>query len=257
MEREHITRRRLLSRLPEEGVSGWTSYRTPGGVPAFDEAALPAEAADRVAAIAAASDTGCVLLAWPGDSMLIVPPFPIEADDDYSEIHARYLIESLERPRVVAAMLLRLGGFAVGFFRGESIADSKTDRRFVKNRHRKGGQSQRRFDRIREKQVHLLFGKACAEARAKLGEYEDEIQHVFFGGDRLTLLAFRKECTYFERFGDRVLDRVLHVPGDPRRASLDVLPAEIWSSDVYTFAPENPDNPSPAVKSDGRAGGAG
>jgi hypothetical protein len=259
MEREHITRRRLLSRLPEEGISGWTSYRTPGSVPAFDEAALPAEAADRVAAIAAASDTGCVLLAWPGDSMLIVPPFPIEADDDYSEVHARYLIESLERPRVVAAMLLRMGGFAVGFFRGEAVADSKTDRRFVKNRHRKGGQSQRRFDRIREKQVHELFGKACAEARTKLCEYEDEIQHVFFGGDRLTLLAFRKECTYFERFGERVLNRVLQVPGDPRHASLEVLPTEIWSSEVYTFPAKEAEIAPPAVEPsvEGRSDGAG
>lgn len=236
MDREHITRRRLLSRLPEEGIRGWTSYRMPGGVPAFDEAKLPADDAAQLGEVAAASETGSVLLAWAGGTMLVVPPFPVEVDDDYGEIHTPYLVESLQRPRVVAAMLLRLGGFSVGLFRGEAVADSKTDRRFVKNRHRKGGQSQRRFDRIREKQVHELFGKACEEAREKLGEYEDEIQHVFFGGDRLTLLAFRKECTYFERFGDRLMKRILPVPGDPRRASLDVLPAEIWSSDVYTFA---------------------
>lgn len=235
MEREHLTRRRLLARLPEEGARGWTSYRRPGGVPAFDEAALPPDDADQIAEISAASDTGSVMFARAGETALVVPPFPLDADDDYSEIHARYLIEALQQPRVVAAFLLRLGGFSVGLFRGGAVADSKTDRRFVKNRHRKGGQSQRRYDRIREKQVHELFGKACAEAREKLEPYEEEIQHVFFGGDRLTLLAFRKECTYFERFGGRVLGRILHVPGDPRRESLDVLPAEIWSSEVYTF----------------------
>jgi Actinobacteria/chloroflexi VLRF1 release factor len=235
MEREHLTRRRLLARLSDEGAPGWTSYRLPGGVPAFDEAALPPDSVDQISEIAAASDTGCVMFASAGVTALVVPPFPLETDDDYSEIHPRFLIESIQRPRVVAALLLRLGGFSVGLFRGDAVADSKTDRRFVKNRHRKGGQSQRRFDRIREKQVHELFGKACAEARERLEPYEDEIQHVFFGGDRLTLLAFRKECSYFERFGARVLQRVLHVPGDPRRESLDVLPAEIWSSEVYTF----------------------
>jgi hypothetical protein len=240
MQREHLTRRRLLARLPDEGAPGWTSYRTPGGVPVFDEARVPVDDAERIAEIAAASDTGSVLFTWAGETMLVVPPFPVEAADDYSEIHARYLVASLERPRVVAAFLLRLGGFSVGFFRGGAVVDSKTDRRFVKNRHRKGGQSQRRYDRIREKQVHELFGKACAEAREKLGPYEDEIQHVFFGGDRLTLLAFRKECTYFERFGDRVMRRILPVPGDPRRASLDAMPAEIWSSDVYTFGRDGP-----------------
>ncbi len=235
MQREHLTRRRLLAWLPDEGAPGWTSYRTPGMTPALEKTGLESDDADRVAAIAAASDTGSVMLARPGQTMLIVPPFPVEAADDYSELYARHLVELLQRPRVVATFLLRLGGFSVGFFRGDAIIDSKTDRRFVKNRHRKGGQSQRRFDRIREKQVHELFGKACAEAREKLGEYEDEIQHVFFGGDRLTLLAFRKECSYFERFGDRVMSRILPVPGDPRRASLDAMPAEIWSSEVYVF----------------------
>ena len=77
-----------------------------------------------------------------------------------------------------------------------------------------------------------------------LTEYEDEIEHVFFGGDRLTLLAFRKECSYFERFGDRVMKRILPVQGDPRRASLDAMPVEIWSSDVYTFGRDSLDGAS-------------
>ena len=72
------------------------------------------------------------------------------------------------------------------------------------------------------------------EAREKLEPYEQEIEYVFFGGDRHTLQDFRKECTFFERFGDRVMSRVLLVPGDPRRDSLDLAPREIWSSDVYT-----------------------
>ena len=130
-------------------------------------------------------------------------------------------------------LLLRLGGFSVGFFRGTALVDSKTDQRFVKNRHRKGGQSQRRFDRIREKQVDELFGKACETARETLAQYEAEIEHLFFGGDRHTLQAFHKECSYFERFGARVMQRVLPVPGDPRRASLDAIPREVWSSEIY------------------------
>jgi peptide subunit release factor 1 (eRF1) len=143
-------------------------------------------------------------------------------------------VELLERRRVVAVCLLRLGGFSAGVFRGESLVDSKTAQRFVKNRHRKGGQSQRRFERIREKQVHELFGMACEESREKLGPYEEEIQHVFFGGDRRTLQAFRKECPYYDEvFGSRLMRRVLAVPGDPRRALLEAMPREVWASEVY------------------------
>ena len=78
---------------------------------------------------------------------------------DYSELHTKPLVELLERKRCVGVFLLRLGGFSVGLLRDGYVVDSKTDRRFVKNRHRKGGQSQRRFERIREKQIHELFGE--------------------------------------------------------------------------------------------------
>jgi len=48
-------------------------------------------------------------------------------------------------------------------------------------------------------------------------------------------VAFRKVCPYFDRFGDRLRARVLPITGDPRHASLEALPREIWSSDVYVF----------------------
>ena len=231
--REHVARGKLLQVLPDSGAPGWTSYRPPGEPPALGECDIDPETADELAEIARESETGSVTFMHGGGVTLVVPPFAVEEAADYSELYPRPLVELLERPRTVAVFLLRRGGFSVGFFRDGAVADSKTDRRFVKNRHRKGGQSQRRFDRIREKQVHELFAKACGEAREKLGPYEAEIEHVLFGGDRHTLQDFRKECTYFERFGDRVMSRVLLVAGDPRRESLDLAPREIWSSEVW------------------------
>ena len=233
MERQHRTKKQLLALLPDAGSPGWTSYALPGTAPTFDRGGVAAEAADKIVETATESGTGSVLLLRASDAMLVIPPFPVEEAVSYSEIWTRPLIDLLERRRTVAIFLLRLGGFTTGVFRDGFLVDSKTDRRFVKNRHRKGGQSQRRFDRIREKQVHLLFEMACQDAREKLEPYEEELQHVILGGDRLTLLAFRKECKYFERFGDRLLDRTLLVPGDPRKATLDQMPREIWASEVY------------------------
>ena len=202
-------------------------------MPPLDGAALLAEDADRLAGIAEASETGSVLFVRETDVMLIVPPFPVETALDRNAIDPAPLVELLELRRTYAVLLLRLGGFSCGFFRGDALIDSKTDQRFVKSRNRAGGQSQRRFERIREKQVRELFDAACEASRAKLEPYEPEIEHVFFGGDRRTLLAFRKRCTYFERFGARLMRRVLPVAGDPRRASLEAIPSEVWSSDLY------------------------
>ncbi|HYM13979.1 MAG TPA: Vms1/Ankzf1 family peptidyl-tRNA hydrolase [Dehalococcoidia bacterium] len=236
IERTHVTRRQLLARLPDGGAAGVTRYVMSGEMPELADLGLDAEDVDRLAEVAEASETGCVLFAREADVTLVVPPFPVEEAVTYSELWPAILVELLERRRTVAVCLLRKGGFSAGVFRGEALVDSKTAQRFVKNRHRKGGQSQRRFDRIREKQVHELFGIACSESREKLEPYEGEIQHVFFGGDRHTLQAFRKECSYFERFGARVMRRVLPVPGDPRRALLEAMPREVWASDAYRVA---------------------
>jgi len=231
--RERLSRRKLLAGLPDPGAPGRSIYAMPGEAPPLAEVGLDPDDADGLPEICAAADTGAVVFASGADVTLIIPPFPVEASVNYSELHTKPLIDLLQRRRTVAVFLLRLGGFSVGVLRDGSVADSKTDQRFVKNRHRKGGQSQRRFERIREKQIHELFGKACEEAHEKLEPHRDEIEHVFLGGDRHTLQAFRKECTYFERYGARVRQRVLPVAGDPRRASLDAAVHEIWCSDVY------------------------
>ncbi len=236
MPREHVSRQKLLATLPDAGAPGVTIYALDKQAPDTAHLRIQSEIEDEINAISAASSTGTVLFARENEFVLVVPPFVVEEAVRYDEMYTRPLVDLLQRERTIGVFLLRLGGFTAGVFRTDYLVDSKTDRRFVKNRHRKGGQSQRRFDRIREKQVHLLFEKACGEAREKLEPYDDEIEHVFLGGDRLTLLAFRKECSYFERYGARLMSRILPVAGDPRRATLDVMPREVWSSDIYRWS---------------------
>lgn len=232
--RLHLSRRQLDARLPPDGTAGLTAYRAPGSPAPLPSFGCESDVQGRMDELARASDTGAALFADGASATLVVPPFPFEVDRDAAHIDRAPLDELMERRRTLAVFLLRLGGFSVGMFRGDALIDSKTDQRFVKNRHRKGGQSQRRFERIREKQVDELFGKACETARATLGPYEREVEFALLGGDKLTLLAFRKQCRYFdERFGAKLLSRVLAVPGDPRRDKLEAMPREIWSSEVY------------------------
>jgi hypothetical protein len=243
LRRERLTKRQLIVRLADGGA-GSTAYRRAGGVPDLEGVPLDDRGLDTLRDAAAASPTGCALFARPSSAMLVVPPFAIEADLDAPKIDSAPLIALLDRPRVYAVFLLRLGGFSVGFFRGDSLIDAKTDQRFVKGRHRKGGQSSRRFERIREKQIDELFDKACATARERLAPYERQIGHVFLGGDRLTLQRFRKVCAYFDGFGERLSPRILHVHGDPRKAQLEAIPREVWSSDVWTYEPDVAPDPA-------------
>lgn len=234
--RNRLTREVLLRRLASIGPAGASWYLPPGEAPPplpFD-----GDDSDDAARFIAGSATGVAAFVTPAAIMLVAPPFPLDARHVFERVETAPLVELLERRRIIAVFLLRLGGFSTGVFRDGALIASKTGQRFVKNRHRKGGQSQRRFERIREKQIHGLFGKACEEARGIIGPYEAEVQHVFLGGDRRTLLAFRKECGYFARFGDRLMARLLPAHGDPRHAMLESLPREIWSSDVWEWRPE-------------------
>jgi hypothetical protein len=235
--RERWPRDRLLARLPGDGSPGWTAYAPPGEAPAIVAPWIEAEAARELAEAAAASGTGSVLFVCERDLMLVLPPFPVEEALASERVVTEPLVEALRRRRTIAAFLLRRGGYTVGVFRDSFLVDSKTGRRFVKNRHRKGGQSQRRFDRIREKQVHELLQMACEDLRATLAPYEREIEHLFVGGDRQALIGFRKQCDALDRFGPRLMSRHLHIPGDPRKASLDAAPREVWMSTVLFCEP--------------------
>jgi len=235
--RSRLSRDRLLARLPDDGAAGFTSYRRAGESSDTGRLHVERDVADKLSAIARDSPTGSVLFGGDGEVMLIAAPFPVTESVDFDEVHAAPLLELLNARRSYGVFLLRLGGFSVGFFRGDVLVASKTDQPFVKNRHRKGGQSQRRFERIREKQIDELYGKACNTARETLAPYDSEIEHMILGGDRHTVAAFRKECSYFDGYGERLMSRVLHVPGDPRRATLEAMPREVWSSDVWTIEP--------------------
>jgi peptide subunit release factor 1 (eRF1) len=226
-ERRSVPRHRLAAALPSEGSDGSSHYRPPGDAPT---PRLPVELQD----VAEASETGHAAFITADSSMVVLPPFPLDVSTNHERIVTAPLVENVEHDRTCAVFLLRLGGFAVGVLDGDALLDSKVDQRFVKNRHRKGGQSQRRFERIREKQIDELFKKACETAREKLSPHDDAIEHVFLGGDKRTLQAFGKRCDYFDSFGERLLSRVLPVAGDPRHDTLIAIPRALYACDVYT-----------------------
>lgn len=222
----------LAHHLPPQRTPGRTHCLAPGETPR-DLGGIAEEDAERLRAAAAGSDTGAAVFVRAGAVTLVVPPFPIDGAAPVECIDPAPLLASIERPRTYAVFLLRLGGFAVGFFRGEQLIDSKVGQRFVKGRHRKGGQSSMRFARHREKQADELFDMACEAAARKLTPYASEIEHVFLGGDRRTLQAFRKVCPYFDGFGGRLRARLLAAHGDPRLRMLEAAPHQVTMCDVY------------------------
>ena len=179
--------------------------------------------------------TGAAVFYGSRAAVAIAPPFPIDEDLRCDGVDVGPMLDLLSRDVTVGVVLLRLGRYAVGVLENDRLAASKSDTRYVKNRHRKGGSSQRRFERSRERLVRELYDKVCAVAEDVFRPYGDRIEYLLLGGERQTLLAFTKRCGYVERSGSEVLPRRLDVDR-PGKAALDTIHRQVWMSRVVRLA---------------------
>jgi Actinobacteria/chloroflexi VLRF1 release factor len=207
METRYIGRANLAKRLaPLEGREGRAGYRS-----------------------------GSALLELDGGTMTVTPPFGLAHEGEYEQVVVAPLLEALGEDHTVAALLVRLGGYAVGVFEGERLVDSKVGSRFVKGRHRAGGSSANRFRRRREGQERELVDKAAAEAARLLAPWKGKVERVALGGDRAAVgrvLAARPDLGWLKPLA---LERFFSVP-EPRRRILDQLPYQLYAAKVVESA---------------------
>src|SRR6476646_4566890 len=152
----YVGRENVRKRLqPLEGLPGRTTY------------------ADGTARIETAEET-----------ITVRPPFGLAQARVYESVELGPLFDALAADHVVAALLVRLGGYAVGVFEGERLVASKVGTRFVKGRHKKGGSSANRFRRRREEQERALIDEAAEVAASVLEPWRGRVEFVALGGDR-------------------------------------------------------------------------
>ena len=174
-------------------------------------------------------DDGVVVIERERELLRIRPPFPLEHRGEYERVRVTPLIEELERDRLVAVLLVRLGGFVAGVLEGERIVVSKVGTRFVKGRHRAGGSSANRFRRRREKQARELVEDAGETALFVLEPWLDRVEHVALGGDRAAIRALLERTPRARILEQRALPRFFTVP-EPRLRVLEALPYDLYSS---------------------------
>ena len=151
------------------------------------------------------------------------PPFPpLERPGVRDGFDPAPLLEHAARDRVVAVLLVRLGGHAAGVFSGRRLVDSKVGTRNVHGRHRAGGSSQRRFERRRGEQARVALEAAADVAARVLLPHLSDLDAVVLGGDRRALAEVLEDPRLrpLQRLAQ---DRVLDVP-DPRLAVLKTTP---------------------------------
>jgi peptide subunit release factor 1 (eRF1) len=162
------------------------------------------------------------------ETIVVRPPFGLAHARVYETVELGPLFEALFEDHVVAAVLVRLGGYAVGVFEGERLVASKVGSRFVKGRHKKGGSSANRFRRRREEQERELLDKAAETAERVLEPYRGRIEHVALGGDRAAATNVVQRLPWLE---EKRLERFFTVP-EPRQRELNRLPYELYAAEL-------------------------
>lgn len=163
--------------------------------------------------------------------LAVTPPFGLEHQAAYDVVRVEPLLEELERDRLVAVVLVRMGGYAVGVLDGERIVASKVGTRFVKGRHKKGGSSSNRFRRRRGEQERELVDAAAAEAARVLGPWRDRVSHAALGGDRSAVGRVLESRADLAWIAPLALERFFDVP-EPRLRVLEALPYQLYAPRV-------------------------
>ena len=187
-----------------------------------------------VAEAAAGSAMGAVFFWSPSRMYLVLPPFPIAEEYMTSGYEVGPLRSILSRDFLVALVLVRLGAYSVGICRGTELIDSKTGTGLVHARHKKGGSSQARFARHREKQIEQFLIRVCGHVREHIEPHARSLDYLVYGGARTTILLLRKRCPFLNQFDERILRMLLDIP-EPRRAVLERAVGAVWSTDVIQW----------------------
>jgi Actinobacteria/chloroflexi VLRF1 release factor len=174
---------------------------------------------------------GAVRIEAAGEVITVRPPFGLAHAGEYEVMRLEPLFEALAADHVVAALLVRLGGYAVGVFEGERLVASKVGSRFVKGRHKKGGSSSGRFRRRREEQSRALIEEAAEVAAGVLEPWRDRVEFAALGGDRAAVDRVLAASPELGWVAERALPRFFSVP-DPRQAVLERLPYDLYSAEL-------------------------
>ena len=231
-----LKRRKMLDRLGELEAAGGraSSVYLPPGSSASEIEELLARVPDlgllpldfgRISR----SVTGAVLFWGEADRYLVLPPFPVGERQAAVGYHVAPLRALLERELTIALVLVRLGTYAVGVFRGEKLLTSKVGSGLVHARHKKGGSSQQRFARHREKQMEFFFSRVCDHMREQLEPCLRQLDYVVYGGEKFTLKEFGKQCSFSRLVAERTLAYQLDVR-QPKQATLEAAIEQVWSS---------------------------
>jgi len=184
------------------------------------------------------SGSGAVLFWGSDNKYLVIPPFPVEQKVMLPGYQTDALMEVLKNNYKVAVVLIRMGAYAVGLFNGEQLLASKVGTGLVHSRHKKGGSSQHRYERHREKQIEYFFNRVCQNVREKFEDNIKSIEILYFGGERKTVNLFQEYCDFLKPLDSRISPKLLNIR-EPKQNTLVSAIYQVYSSRVIQLTEDS------------------
>jgi peptide subunit release factor 1 (eRF1) len=241
-----LNRTRTLKFLEElaadSGSGARTLYLTPGLsdteiIKAVKSFSIDPVTSDKITELARRSETGAAILHGHMRRCLVLPPFPIKDTAASDSFNTEPLLSLLRTEYRIGLVLVRLGAYAIGVCRGDTLVSSKVGTGLVHGRHKKGGSSAHRFERHRDKQIEYFLTRVCRRAREQLEPHEKSLDYLVYGGARTTVQLLHKQCTFIDKLEKKTLPPLFDIP-EPRQVVLEKAVERVWSSTIYEWREE-------------------
>ncbi len=232
MQSTHMSRTRFLRFLEEiEQTQGEciTVYLTAGSLQAPSPRLLPGSSDRRLKDISEFIEdeavqheskrygTGLVVFHSEASLNAVVPPLPVQQDRAVEgKPDTGALRAMLGDAYCVALVLVTWGAYNAAVFQGMERKHGKKGTGHIHPHHKKGGSSAARFQRRTEEQRREFLKRAGSRIDT---EFEGEnIDYVFFGGNRLILKPLNEHSLFMRRAEHKLMHRVLNVKRADREA---------------------------------------
>jgi peptide chain release factor subunit 1 len=202
-------------------------------------------AIDRLSNISKIPQNGLVLFAGENDDtgeficLMFSPPDPVTVyfyrTDKY--FHLEFLEDMLEESDVYGLIVIERDEATIGLLKGSSLIVLEEVEGYVPGKHSKGGQSQRRYDRIIEELVEEFYKRVGEIVNKHFIPYLEsgKLKGILIGGPGYAKLDFVKGDYIDYRLKEKVLDTLVDVgsQGEPGLKELVMRASELIKGQKY------------------------
>jgi len=159
---------------------------------------------------------GAIPRAGPGTEKMeiyvIEPPEPLNINlyrcDDH--FHTEYLEETLREKEVYGLISIDVNEAAIGILEGRRLEVLGNYTSGIPGKHRAGGQSARRFERLREQEIHYYFDRVAKHVNEIFLKEDiyNRLHGILIGGPGFTKKNFVEEASLDYRLKEKIIDLI-------------------------------------------------